>query len=696
MSSSLTPRSSTRHPNHILRSGRGRCGRIAIIGFVGVLTVSLCAPASATVPPPPTVSGGKTPTTPIVSASQAPIVQDPDGRWVVPFTRASLAGNLVVSSADDPIEFEVPIPAGLRLVEMRGTFNPRDEGPGAIVEVNAGVRTIEIASPEGTERSFSLVLDGLAPVSKITRTFGVSIRLKPSAESVACPRSVRNPATLTDLKLVLAGTSGAPTSLANFLPPVLDSVVIETDAKITNEIAQAALHLVTTVIAKYPDQSIRVELVPLKENRAKAKFDPFVRRFRLLTSSQNALTLKDDGSVLELSGNPAMLERAATFVGTPAFSTVFSTRVSITDKTPVPPKRKSKRETVPLERLRRNFSAQGANRARYLFTIRQTDVGGPSAAMTLRMKGRVVSVTGPASTASVRLIANGRPIATSEVSLGDAFDMQGVVEPEFIARENEIVVQADAIIDPKIVSSEVCPLGAVVRVELDADSAIITEPGRSVPSGFERFPTAFHDTFDVSINPLDVDHLATAASIVAALQERSQATLEPKVIPWPKKLPNRSALLVGGTVEQVVALKPPLVPGPFSISGPQIDVVGGNEADDVTVLEAFEAPNEAAADLLLVNTSATTKDLIDISRRVRAVGSGWNGLSGDVFVVSSGQARSARLRASERVPSPILNTDRGPKKTKPVTALAAGIAAAVVGLGLYVMMSSLIRRIRRR
>jgi hypothetical protein len=666
---------------------------VAAFGFVSF------TPANATVPPPPTAPGGKTPTTPTVSASQAPIVQDADCRWVVPFSRASLAANLALSSADDPIELELPIPAGLRLVEMRGNFDPHEEGPEAIVEVTSGPRTLEIASPEGTERSFSVVLDGILPVSKTTRNLGLSIRLKPSAENAACPRIVRNPATLTNLVLVLAGTAVAPNSLANFLPPVLDSVVLETDAKITEEVAQAALHLVTTIIAKYPDQSIRVELRQSKtgSKAGKApKSDPFVRRFRLAIATQDALALKENGTLLELSGSPKSLERAALFVGTPAFSTVFSTRISITDKTPKPPKRNTKRETVPLERLRRNFTAQGANRARYQFTARQSDVGGPSEAMTLRMKGRVVSVTGPASKASVRLIANGRPLASTEVQLGDAFDLQGVIEPAFIARENEISVQADAIIDSKIASNDVCALGAVVRVELDPDSAIVTEAGRAVPSGFERFPTAFHDGFDVSINPLDVQHLATAASIVASLQERSQATLDPSVIPWPKKLPKRASLLVGGSVEQVVVLKPPLVPGPFAISGPSIDVVGGADADDVTVLEAFETPDEAAFDVLLANTSATPKDLVEISQRVRAVGSGWNALSGDVFVVSGGQARSARLRASERVPTPILNTDRGPKKTKPVTALAVGIAAAIVGLGLWVTVSSFIRRVRRR
>ena len=67
--------------------------------------------------------------------------------------------------------------------------------------------------------------------------------------------------------------------------------------------------------------------------------------------------------------------------------------------------------------------------------------------MTLRITGRVIAISGPARKATVRLSANGRPLASKDVALGDGFTLTGAINPRVMTRENQVVVETDAILD---------------------------------------------------------------------------------------------------------------------------------------------------------------------------------------------------------------------------------------------------------
>lgn len=313
----------------------------------------------------------------------------------------------------------------------------------------------------------------------------------------------------------------------------------------------------------------------------------------------------------------------------------------------------------------------------------------------MRITGRVIAISGPTRRATVRLSANGRPLASKDVALGDGFTLSGAIDPRVMTRENQVVVETDAILDSSSANTSKCVTGAVIRLELDANSVVSSEAGVAVEAGFDRFPQAFHDGFDVAMSPLNINELAAASSLVAGLQEHAQPMLDPSVVPWPTGPLKNPSVLVGGTVAQLQRLRPPLVPGPLTIESDGTgvgEVASGGTPQTLTALEAFETKG---VDQLLLATSAETTELSKLADRVRGLQGGWTRLSGDVYVLADGETRMARLRADKRAPLPLPGQKPKPKPRSPFIGIALGGIASLGALVLWVLLRRLYRRFSR-
>lgn len=639
-----------------------------------------------------TVPGQQPPTRPVVTAIQAPITKDYKGNWLVPLVRAGAPPALTLTASGEAVEIDLPIPAGLRPIELRGVFNRRGEATDSSVAVKIGIRDFSLTATMSTAAPFTFTLDGLVAPSNVASTLNGAFELKTTAGTGECGRVIAEPSQITDLMLVLAGVPSAPKTVAEFLPPILDRVVIDVPERFDNDVAEGVLRLTSTLVARYADQPVDVVVRPSTTTKD-LRVEPFTRHFRIVESETNTLRLamKTD-TVLELAGSGASFGRLAEFIGSPAFTTSFSSAVEFRKKFKETKKpKRSQQFRVSLDQLKRQLSAQGVNRAKVLFTARQSDVGGPGVRMTMKVTGRVIAISGPARKATVRLSANGRPLASADLALGDGFSLSGAIEPQVMRRENEIVVESDALLESGSASQK-CSGGATIRLELDANSVISNEAGVAVSAGFDRFPQAFHGGFDVSLSPMDVTHLAAATSLIASLQEHAQPVLKPTVVSWPKGAPKNPSLLVGGTSAQVKTLSPPLVPGPLIIESENEGVIGRDRSQSVTALEAFETDT---VDQLLLATSSTSADLVTHAASIRTLRGGWTRLTGDVYVLSDGQTKSARLRASTTIALPASGRDAPRPKKSPLLGVVLGGSMALGALTLWVLGRRLYRRFRR-
>jgi hypothetical protein len=648
-----------------------------------------------------TVPGQRPPTRPIVTAAQAPIVKDENGNWLIPLVRAGTAATLTLSSTDESTEFDLPIPAGLQPVELRGMFDPKGESAAATLAAKIGGRDFTLSAPDRLPTPFTFDLEGLQAPKKIASTMGGGFELKAESD-LECPRVTSQPAQISDLVLVLAGDTAAPTSVAEFLPPILDRVIIDVPEPITEDIAEGVLKLTARLVSRYSDQPVAV-LVRSAKTAPALKAEPFTRHFRLIEaplpakpSIKLAKPTNGEDTVMELRGTGDAFGGAAEFIGSQAFTTSFTNEVTFKPgKSNGSKKARAKQFRVNLDQLRRGTTAQGVNRAKVQFSARQSDVGGPSVRMTLRITGRVIAISGPTRKATVRLSANGRALASKDVALGDGFTLTGAIDPRVVTRENQVVVESDAILDSSGFSTAKCTAGAVIRLELDANSIISSEAGVAVEAGFDRFPQAFHNGFDVAMSPMNIDELAAASYLVAGLQEHAQPMLEPNVVDWPTSPLKNPSLLVGGTVAQVQRLRPPLVPGPLTIEsgGTGVGAVAsGGTPQTLTALEAFETKG---VDQLLLATSAKTTELSKLADKVRSLQGGWTRLSGDVYVLADGETRMARLRADNRPPLPLPGQKPKPKPRSPFVGVTIGGLASLGALGFWVLLRRLYRRYSR-
>lgn len=641
---------------------------------------------------PVTTLAGQSQTSAIPSTALNPISKDSLGRWIVPLARAGAASTIELSTADDPVSVDLPVPAGYRAVELRGVFEPRGESTATGLEATSGVRGFKVDSSNRAPTPFVFTLEGLQAPKTADGTIGISLALRTPNSDVSpdCQGAVRDPAVARDLVLVLAGNPVAPPTIAEFLPTVMNRVLIDVPTPINPKAAEAALKLTARLVAKYGGQSLSVEIRNTDFKRTTPP-EPFTRHFRIVTNAAPSLRLvRERDTVLELKGSGEDLARDADFIGSSAFTTSFTNEVLFGNRGKVTTTTVPNGKSVNLDQLRRNLGAQGVNRARLRFVARQADVGGPIVRMTFKLHGRVVAIIGPARKATVRVSANGRPLARADVALGDGFELEGAIEPQVVKRDNEVVVDADAILESA--GSQAGCSSAVIRLELDSNSIVSSEPGKAVAAGFDRFPQAFHDGFDVALSPLGVAQLGAAANIVAGLQEQAQPILIPTVVSWPTSSPRRPTLLVGGSVAQVTALRPPMVPGPLTIEAGRGKVGGGTEPRSVTALEAFE---NQGIDQLLLASSRGPSDLGKLAASMRNLPGAWTQLTGDVYLAADGETRMARLRPDERVPIPEGASKTSTPKRSPFLAILGGGGLSLLGLGLWVGLLQSYRRIRR-
>jgi hypothetical protein len=678
-----------------------------IVASVNALSILLApgvgnADASVTIPvslrPPAAVVADRTPATPLTSASRAPIVRDVLGRWLVPFTRASLPTSYELRTQSEPIELDIPVPAGLRLVELRGVFEPRDAGAGATLEVGSSARTFAVESPTGNRSSFALPLNGLASASKSSSVLGLTLDVAsgsvPSIDpGTRCRVVMLDPAEVDDLVLVYAGTPVAPQSIADFLPPVLDRVIIETDEVLSTGVAEAALSLTATLVSQYPDQSVQLDVVATDASVPPPSLEPFTRTIRLLTGPSNTVRLIDGGRVLELSGSKSGLSSSVSFIGSSAVGTAFTKEMVLSER-PEKGVEPRDRQPVTLDKLRRNLAALGTTEARFALTARQSDLGGPTYRASLRMKGRVVSVEGDARKVAVRLTANGLPLDSQELAVGDGFVLEGSIEPEAMRRDNEIVIETNVIATDNQAPGNRCGVPTSIRLELDPDSVLVSEPGNAVPAGFDRFPAAFHRGVSVSLSPIEVDQLSSAVRIVAALQERTLGALNPTVRTWPTEPIKTPSILIGGTTQQLMRLQPPLLPGSLGVDLATVEVKAATKPKPVTALQAFES--KKGSDVILLTTSDHSSQLVSVADQVRTMDEGWNELRGDVYLVADGQARFIRLRKAAEVPVAFPGRADQVASLSARNALQTGSLIALLGLGTWAGIGYVIRRVRRR
>jgi hypothetical protein len=606
------------------------------------------------------------------------VQRDASGRWIVDGALIGLA-TVNIPGGQDAV-FDTTVPAGLTPLELRGHYVIPASSTESWLEVGiSGGTPQRVNSTKGRTFSVPTLLgsrgalnatdqsgDANDSVAGSTASDAASDAASVAASSAdgaantdyveftartkvnaTCPDY--QPSQLDKLQLVVGGSAEAPVMLADFFPPFLDRLVVRVEATmskskaIDENVAQAVLRLTTFAAQRWPSARVIVSSKAL----AMTPYDRQVA-FRVASKSSVGLEELDGETTLVLSGPKSRMANLAEFLSSPALETAFVSSLMTNGQSP------SVLElghVLTIGDLRgRALVGKGFGSVEQVVTVTQSQLGGQADSIAVKVTG-VAQVAG-AGRLVVQLRANEQVLATKRVLNDEPFVLKGMISRSTLTRDNVIVVRASELssgtaaaeklaLSPGVLGvntangSGVCGLGRPeVTLQLDPGSQFAATMGRGLPAGFDRFPQAFVNGFDVRFASLGLGELQAGSDVVQLLQSLSAPRLSPKVYgPKRSHAPTRPMIYVGPPSAELTKLDAPIVPEKRSAANVQ----------PISVLQGFAATGD---DHLVLVTNGPASDLASTLVAVQADPRGWRSLRGDVVVRQNGRIRNVRVRTS--------------------------------------------------
>jgi hypothetical protein len=568
------------------------------------------------------------------------VQRDSVGHWVVDGSLIGLA-TVNIPGGQDAV-FDTTVPAGLTPLELRGHYVVPGSNPNSSLEIGISGGTPEHIEADKS-RAFSARTQ-LSPAGGGTDYVEFTARTRVDA---TCPDY--QPSQLDQLQLVVGGTAAAPAMLADFFPPFLDRLVVRVETTmskskaIDEKVAQAVLRLTTFAAQRWPAARVIV-------SEKAIAMTPYDRQVALRLSSKGSVGLEtlDSITTLVLSGSKSRFVNLAEFLSSPALETAFVSSLNTTGQAPTSLELS---HVLTIGDLRgRAMVGKGFGSVDQVVTVTQSQLGGQTDSIAVKVTG-VAQVAG-AGRLVVQLRANEQVLATKRVLNDEPFVLKGTISRSTLTRDNVIVVRASELSSGTVTAEKlalspaalaanaisgavVCGLGRPeVTLQLDPGSQFSATLGRGLPSGFDRFPQAFVNGFDVRFATLGLGELQAGSDVVQLLQSLSAPRLSPKVFgPNRKHEATRPMIYVGPPTAELTKLDAPIVPEKRRASNTQ----------PISVLQGFAATGD---DHLVLVTNGPSSDLASTLVSVQADPRGWRSLHGDVVVRQNGRIRNVRVRTS--------------------------------------------------
>jgi hypothetical protein len=594
------------------------------------------------------------------------VQQDAFGRWIVDGALIGLA-TVNIPGGQDAV-FDTTVPAGLTPLELRGHYVAPSSAESWLEIGISGGTPQRVNSTKGRLFSIQTLLGGgssaasanlnnanantvinpanLSPANAAATTDYVEFTARTKINS-SCPDY--QPSQLDKLQLVAGGTAEPPAMLADFFPPFLDRLVVRVEATmsksktIDESVAQAVLRLTTFAAQRWPSARVIVSEKALA-------MTPYDRQVTFRIASKSSVALEELGgeTTLVLSGPKSRLANLAEFLSSPALETAFVSSLMTDGQQP------SVLElghVLTIGDLRgRALVGKGFGSVEQVVTVTQSQLGGQTDSIALKVTG-VAQVAG-AGRLVVQLRANEQVLATKRVLNDEPFELKGKISRSSLSRDNVIVVRASELssgtataerlaLSPEALAASaangtvVCGLGRPeVTLQLDPGSQFAATMGRGLPAGFDRFPQAFVNGFDVRFASLGLGELQAGSDVVQLLQSLSAPRLSPKVYgPKRSHTPTRPMIYVGPPSDELTKLDAPIVPEKRKDAS----------VKPVSILQGFAATGD---DHLVLVTNGPSSDLASTLVAVQADPRGWRSLRGDVVVRQNGRIKNVRVRMS--------------------------------------------------
>lgn len=584
-------------------------GVLAVIAFGFPITVHADEP-----PPAPTPPGG-------------PVVSLADMGTAAPLAFYGDQGTAVVT---------IPVSPGLIPRALNATVELPVNVRSGTLTVTQDDRTISrVPLPALDQAPISIPLLG-AELDDNAMTITIRTYLVPLEGYCLDPT---NPLRLTNGAVAFIGDEAPPTSVSDFLPPVLRSLTIAIPASPSLTEADAAVRLSAAIVARYGRQSTTVTVASLATPLPPAA--PFGRVIVIQQGPETGLALvPGDGPIprLRISGPENELTNQARLLSADV------ARLAMSSKAVVGPLKDAPQlpgNVTTLRSLGQPVVSAVALAPQVSIGLDQTRMGRPARNVRVHLMG---SYTPIPDSISARLVAvvGGETIDRWPSDSTGVIDRWVSVPDRLLERYTTVGVSLNI-----AGNTGRCGEFQPLTLTIDGDSVVQSEPAvPPVPGGFQSLPQALMPQVQIGIGPDVFADTVRATAIVIGLQRMSALPLDTVVTDIQRAIDSRRpAILIAAN-----GWEHPEIAVPLSVAKGRITVAGvasGGGDDDaepigVTLdpelrfgsLQAFFDGGRA---LLVATSNAAPAQLDGLLRWLGSDSRRWPRLDGIALVAAPGR-----------------------------------------------------------
>lgn len=456
-------------------------------------------------------------------AAVAQPVEDPDAADSVVAPTLTLddlgsGGSLYFYGDTSSVSLSLPVPQGLIPTELNATLDLPFPIRSGVLSVTQDDRLItKLGLPLTDLAPLVIPLDG---VEVVDESVALTLRLTALADEGYCLDGL-NPIAFINGSVTYAGAELPPTTIANFLPPILSTVTIGLRSTPSRAESEAAVQLAAALQSKYRSQAPQINLVPLPDGATTigGPNQPRERRIVVKEGPDDGISMSivDGFPQLLVSGSESNLTDQARFLTDPSVNMAVSTKATASQTRLTPP---FPGDATTLAQLGQpNLTAAGIA-PQVNIALDQTRFGRPTQAFRVHLMGSYTPVPadiGARVTASVY----GQIIDTWPVDGNGAIDKWVNIPDRLVARYTELTVQIDTAGHTGR-CGEFRPLGLEISGSTVVQSSTAQPP---IPPGFLSMPQALMPRMVVGISDNSFADTLRATQIVVGLQRLSLVPL---------------------------------------------------------------------------------------------------------------------------------------------------------------------------
>lgn len=587
-------------------------------------------------------------------------------------------GDLAMYGLQGTQTLTFPVPAGLAPAALDAVVELPPNVRAGVLTVTQGSTTVSRVDLPADRTPISIPLVGAEIEGNAVTVLLRSQLLPPEGY---CLSNSDSPLRLSQPAVAFVGRELPPTVVADFLPPVLQKLVLFVPQQPSQAESDAAVRLTTAVVARYGQQSTDVDVVALPGDSTSptGPSQPFERQIVIREGGPTGVTLQGEGvPALLITGTGNDLVNQSRLLSSNL------SRLALASKAVAGPIRSSPQlpgNETTIRRLGQPGVNATALEPQVSIGLDQTRLGRPVQDVRVHLKGAYTPL--PASVGGqVVASVGGEAVDRWPIESSGAIDRWVSVPNDLLTRYTNLDVAID-------LSGNTGRCGEFQPVKLTIDGATAVQSAAAttpVPGGFQSLPQALMPRTTIGIGTDAFADTARAVTLMEGLQRLSNLPLDTTVVPFDEAAgaPGPALLIsADGWSDDRLAL-PVATRGAAELA---VEPVGGGDPTTLTLdpglrFGSLQTVFDGSRTVVVATSNGAAAQLDSLLDYLDADPRRWADLDGDALIATADREPVTFDAATPEADRQLVASGTNPTAW---VAIGAGLAAAVALLAWLVL-----------